>query len=474
MNDHEWRSMPLNRRSRLPRWFTAVGIVVVAACTPSATSDVLVRLDVRSTATPRPFAVDSRQATCQASMAMEVSLAPPPASPMPLRGDPQFDPDRLSDAARYWYDELWRALSDADFVEWSTRLARRDDVYQYGRTLHTHIGALLTAFRVSGDLALLDEVDRLAEHMRAQLNDGWRSTLDGSNGTRDGYLNWVRRHGDSRQHQGKDLHVFDEMRTHAVVAEFAWAFHNNRDLTSPNGVPYGERADVWTSYLVDHFEKKWRSRNDVPRTQFPFLEHHSLHASVSFVKYHHFVGLILDSAGHRAEAERLSHRVLDEFVNVTINGETATVWPSWLGADAGENYLQPSTYVRYVVGDAVTLHLEGAPRWRESRLIDAIAASIREFVLNPRSDDLTFARDIGGGVAQGGIAASPDEFGPFDVNRFASSSYAAVATWDRTGTIAELTCEIHLQRRERSPDVHLPSSMLLAVAGDDRSRLAAR
>jgi hypothetical protein len=468
------------RRSSLARFVLActvgIGAVLLSttACAPQVRSAVVENVDLRTQPTARP-APSARLG--RSNDAMSAAWLPePPRSPLPLRGDPTFDPAGLDDLERYWYDELWDTLSDEEFVSYSTEVARRDDLYHYGRTLHTIINSLLTAFRVTGDLALLDEVDRLTEHMRAQLRDGWRNTLDGTNGTRDGFLNWVyRAGGGSTAHQGKDLHVFDEMRTHALVAEFTWAFHNNRDLTSPGDVPYGERADAWQAYLSEHFEAKWRARNGVPGSRLPFLEHDSLHANVAFAKYHHYVGLLRGSARDRTEAERLSQRVLSHFVTVPLDGGQGVVWPRRLEATGDQHYLQPTTYARYVVMDAVTLHLEGARSWSDRRLLDAMAITVRALIIDPAAADITFTRDVGGGVARGGIPASPPtEFDPITENRYANSSYALVAAWDHTGSLATWTHAIHERRSQRTRDVHLPAAMLLTVSSDQRVEAAAR
>ncbi len=472
-HDHGWRRSPLAHTVVACTVGLAAVLVSMAACAPQVRSAIVQDVDLRTEQTFRP-APSARLARSNGAMTV-ARLPEPPRSPLPLRGDPSFDPSGLDDVERFWYDELWDTLSDEAYVSYSTEVARRDDLYHYGRTLHTIINSLLTAFRVTGDLALLDEVDRLSEHMRAHLRDGWRDTLDRTSGTRDGFLNWVyRAGGGSTAHQGKDLHVFDEMRTHALVAEFTWAFHNNRDLPSPGGVPYGERADAWQAYLLDHFEAKWRARNDVLGNRLPFLEHDSLHANMAFAKYHHYVGLLRDSSRDRNESERLSRRVLSHFVMVSLGDEQGVVWPRRLEATEDQHYLQPTTYARYVIMDVVTLHLEGAPAWSDRDLIDAIAITVLSLVIDPAAPAITFARDVGGGAARGGIPASPPtEFQPITENRYAISSYALLTAWDRTGSLATVTHVIHERRSERARHVQLPAAMLLAV-GDQPVESAVR
>ncbi len=453
----------IRRRRALATMGAAAWLLTTAACAPVAGPTLAASAERRAQPTSRPAPVRVVESTCVPGLRPQGFF---PGGSLPLRGDPHFDPDRLPSAERYWYDELWNSLADPDIVAYSTSLASRDDLYSYGRTLSTRMGALLTAFRVTGDLAILDEVDRLAEHMRSQLRDGWRSTRDGSNGTRDGYLNWVQRHGSSRTHSGKDLNEFDEMRTHALVAEFAWAFHNNRDLVSPDGVDYGERADVWTEYLTRHFEAKWRERRGLPQLAFPFLAHWSLHATVAFIRYHHYLGAILDSTGHAGEARRLTDQVLDRFVVARAGSDEAFVWPSRIDRDDDDdNYLQPSTYGRYVIGDAIALYLDGAYRWRDPGMAERFAATVREFVMGGAGPDAVFSRDVGGGIARSGIPASdPNGWSAPSASQYADSLFALTARWDGTGAIAARTCEMHERGSGRSPGVHLPAAMLLALA----------
>lgn len=413
--------------------------------------------------------------SCSSLAALHPSNRLPAQRTYPLRGDPSFRPDSLDAAVRHWYDRLWDVIGDPDSAAEATSFAKRDDLYTYGRTLQTHIQALLLAFRLSGDLALLDEVDRLAEHMRSRLSDGWRGTRDGSDGARDGYLNWVYRNDGSRFHQGKDLITFDEMRTHGLIAEIAWAFHHNRDLPSPNGIDYEHRASVWTAYLVEHFEPKWRERNGVTGTDFPFLHHDSLHGTVAFIKYHHYLGRVLDEPRYAIEAERLSSLVLETFVEVPVGPNVAAVWPGLLSSayDDGDRdaLLHRTTYARYVIMDAIELHLDGAALWRDPSVPESIATMLRAFVFQVDGDDIALASDIGGGQRRGDIAAhDPEEAGEFSTARYAVSGLAFAAAWDPSGDVSGWSCDLFVRYATRGAGVHIPAALML-VFGVDRLAL---
>lgn len=444
----------------------AIVAAALAACAPYATSTAMSTTALlRTKPTPRPAVATTHWTPCLSSAAYADLQGPVPASPWPLRGNPAFDPADLPEEARRWYDRLWDAISDPDRSRSMTALAARDDLYHYSRALHTYVLSLLAAFRATGDLALLDEVDRLAEHMRARLRDPWRGTLDRTDGTTDGYVNWVFRYGNSRDHQGKDLHTFDEMRTHAMVAEVTWALHHNRDLTSPNGIDYGQHADNWIAYLQDHFEAKWRERNEVPEGAFPFLESTSMHATVAFVKYHHYMARITGQAGHLREAERLASIVFDHFATVSHAGETALVWPRTLTDQGGtQNFLQPTTYARYVFGDLVDLHLDGFTRVSSST-VRAIAHTVRSFVLVGPDTNPSLARDIGGGVARAGIPASAaSAWSPPTLGQHTVSPTSFVALWDRSGRVAVTACVVETEAPASLRSAHLPAAMLLALA----------
>jgi hypothetical protein len=463
------------RRSAL---IGAVGVALIlglAVCAPSSAPPVLEAISLRSAPTPRPVPTAVATFDCATTPSISVEAWQIGERTYPLRGDPDFQAALLDREARYWYDRLWDAISAEEAAAAVTAQASADNLYTYGRGLHTHILSLLTAFRVTGDLALLDEVDRLAEHMRGQLRDAWRATRDGSNGTRDGFVNWVDRE-EGGSYRGKDLVAFNEMRSHALVAQMAWAFHLNRDLPSPNGVDYAQRAQVWTAYLMGHFEPKWRQREAVRAGEFPFLQHPSLHATVAFIKYHHYLGMILESEPHAQEARRLSELVLQALVTFDVQGELAVVWPGRVGDDDdGENLLNRTTYARYVVGDLIDLHLDGAASWREPWLPAALAVTVRELVFVVDGDDLAFAIDVGGGEPHSELEPhDPEEFSEFTSAQYFVSGLALAAGWDTTAQVTTWTCRIFEERSSRGEGVHLPAALLLVFGQEYMSSRLAR
>ncbi|MBX3144961.1 MAG: hypothetical protein KF813_14475 [Trueperaceae bacterium] len=409
---------------------------------------------------PRLSALETVSATCEAPRADQMQPVTVSKARIGLRGDQDFDPADLTDAARCWYEELWRVIHDPNQQRLVMNMVLSDDLYLYSRTVNTHISALLFAFRVTGDLDILDEVDRLAQNMRSLLKDSWRGANGLGSGGTDGYLNWVWRQSSDTSLRGRDTHVTDEMRTHSLVAAFAYAFEANRELTSPNGVDYAERADFWTDYLVNDFEAKWRERERVPWPRFPFLSRPHVHETVSFIRYHHYLYLLTGQDAYRREALRLTEVVLGNFRGVETPSGVALVTPrSILSLGGSEDYLIPTTYARYVYSDAIDLYLEGVGAWSEERVVSGLVLALTEFVIDDGSD--SFSRDIGGGEARGGIrAAAERQWERMTRERFVSSSFALFSAWDKGTTLAAVSAGAYARIPTRDRPAYVPAGLL--------------
>lgn len=411
----------------------------------------------------------------------EPAPAPSGKTDLSLRGDAGFDPDDLGPEARRWYDRLWYSIEHPDDEVDPARWAASDNLYTYARSLHTHLQNLLFAFRLTGDLRLLDEIDRLTEIMRSKLRDEWRGTLDGTDGTRDGYLNWVYRRDNVEKHVGKDLFKSNDLKTAAVLASYAYALELNRDLESPGGVDYGARADTWKDYLVDHFEAKWREREGVPRG-FPIMLRPHTHTYVSWIKWHYYMHALTGEAGYLAEAERMADMVWEnEIQEVSSPAGPAYVWArSILSEGGGENYLHPTVYAKYVLADSIEFHFEGFHRWQDERVLTKMARAFAEFVIDrggARSGSDWFAPDIGGGVKRAGIP--PADWKRFTVFAYEQSPYPSIMAWDDTGKMLAITEELYRDRLadpDRPDKPFVPAGMFLRQALLDRdvTMLAAR
>lgn len=365
-----------------------------------------------------------------------VPTPPPLGDTSRLRGDPAFDAAQLVGTHAAHYESLLDAIDMSDEDLDPMRLAARDDVYVYARTLQSYVQAVMATFRLTGDLALLDHVDEIAEVMRSKLRDEWRGTLDGTNGTRDGYLNWVFRYGDEKTFEGKDTSRGNEMKTHAMMAMIAHALDLNRDLESPTGRDYGAHADFWRDYLINHFEAKWRERNDVP-TGFPFLMRPHTHTYSSWMRYHYYMWHLTGEAGYLDEANRMADVLWAELRPVTTATGTAYVWArSVLAEGGGEDYLHPTTYARYVFADVVEMHLEGFHNWASADEVARYARTFTDLIMDDKEPVKNgFASDIGGGRPRAGLR-SDDGWSRLSFDAFRLSSYALIGAWDESGRLS--------------------------------------
>jgi hypothetical protein len=384
--------------------------------------------------------------------APEPEPTPEPVPPPPsdgtrfapsLRGDPNFDATTLTGDMAIWYGRLQSSLSLPNSDLDPMAMAASDDLYTFGRTLHAYVQSVLVVFRLTGDLRLLDHVDAITERMRQDLRDEWRSTVDGSDGTRDGYLNWVYRYSNEPDLKGKDTHQSNEMRTHAMLAAVAYALHLNRDLASPGGRDYGAHADFWRGYLVHHFEAKWRERRKVP-TAFPIMTVPHTHSYYAWTKWHYYMGRLTGDDRYLTEANRMADVLWGELRSVATPAGTAYVWArSVLALGGVGDYLHPTTYARYTFGDIVEFHLEGFHRWASEAELPRFTRTFTEFVMDvPDPMSGGFASDVGGGVAKAGLA-SDDSWSRMSVNRFRISSYALIAAWDPSDALPTVAADAY-------------------------------
>ena len=361
-----------------------------------------------------------------------------------LRGDPSFDASRLSGEAAAWHGSVIETIaypgSDLDPLY----LAGSDDVFGYGRPLHTYVQSVLFAFRLTGDLELLDHVDVIAERMRAELHDSWRGTKDGTDGTSDGYLNWVWRYSDGDRYVGKDTHMMDDMKTHAMIAMIAVALDMNRDLVSPGGRDYAAHADFWQDYLVNHFEAKWRERQRKP-TGFPIMTHRVMHAYLSWAKWHYYMGVLTGDAAYTNEASRMANHWWAEMRTIATPSGPGYVYPQTvLGLGGTSNILMPTVYASMVFADVVEMHFEGFDRWASAEELRRFARTFAEIVLD--TDDPVangYSQCIGGGVERAGLPTYAANLVRGTANRYALSGFPHIAAWDASKRVADFTNDAH-------------------------------
>ena len=376
--------------------------------------------------------------------------------------DPSFSAASLSGDQREQYELFWNSLRNPDRELDPRRMAASDDTYVYARDLHNHIQTLLIMFRYTGDKAILDEVYELTQIMRGELKDEWTGTLDGTDGTKDGYLGWAFRYGNHRHYNGKDIHELNGIKTHALIASVAYALELNRSADSR----YAEASDFWQDYLVEHFEAKWRKRPQGKSSGYPILMRPHTHTYISNMKYHYYMYQLSGNAEYLAEAQRATDVFWNNEIKVTDtgNGKQGYVWTrSILSEGGGEDYLHPTTYARYVYADALELHLEGFYRWGDADL-SLFANTISEFVLDRdgTSGRDWFASDIGGGKTRAGIR-SDSSWKRMTTHGWTWSPYALLSAWDDTGRLGSISSDaLRDMGRSTQPGApHIPAGLFI-------------
>jgi hypothetical protein len=389
-----------------------------------------------------------------------------------LQGEPDFQASALPQELGVWYERLLAAIEHPDQKREVMELAETGDLYNYGRPINEYLTSVLFAFRVTGDLRLLDEVDRVAQAMRGQLTRQWRSdggSVSPDDGTR-GLRRWLWWYDSSEASlYGRDTHEMDALMTHGLIAAIAYAFEVNRDSESPGGSDYGERADFWVDYLVRDFEAIWRERNGEPQG-FPFLRRYLTHPWTSSIRYHHYMGLLTGRDGYRREVEELTDSLMEGQVQVQTEVGPAVVWTHGVvAAGSDSDYLQPTTYVRYDTILRGELALERATPAIDAEHMQQIANALSQFVDdgNPGGTADRFAATIGGDRPRGGVSLNEGWRPRQSIERWAISGWAFAAAWDETGLVDAINDDV-FDAVEEDPDeprrVYIPAAKILTIA----------
>lgn len=384
-----------------------------------------------------------------------------PAGGATLAGSPTFREDSFEPEVQLWYRRLLRAATSPSQYPAAIDSARSGDLYQIGRFVNVHVSTLLAVFRKTGDLRLLDETDRMMQIARATLRD--------TNG--DGYRNWRWLHDPGNgQWYGDDMHIMDEAMTHGLVAAVAWTYQLNRNLLSPTGIDYGERADFWKSYLLDDFEPKWREREGVT-SSYDFIHVELMHPYLQLVRYFHYMGLLTGDAGYTTQAEQLTSQMADDFPEVTTERGTARVWGQGVrAANTYIGYLQPMIYAGYTTLAIYELGLEGVAPFADRIFVSQIANALVSFAFDNGADD--FAVDVGGNRPIAGFdpaplyPADPYGFTRMTDEQFAIQAFGLLAPYDDGGSLLDVVRRIYEQLEE--PDdpirIYAPAAIFLSLA----------
>ena len=372
--------------------------------------------------------------------------------PLDLRGDPGFDEGRLPADTRVWYDRMLAAMDNPDQYPDPVETSSGGDSYLIGRYTATDVTTLLTVFRFTGDLRLLDNIDASMQAARSTLRD--------TNG--DGYLNWLWLHDpNDTTYYNTDNEIMDDIMSAGLVAEVAWTYQHNRDLTSPTGINYGERADFWLDYL-HQWEAKWRGRKHVP-TGFPFLEKDIIHAWLNLVRYHWYMYRLTGQQGYLDEALRLANVVnTKELRPITTPDGPGFVWAEVITSHEARNqwWLDATHYARYSTLLFLDLGLEPFTAFTPETTLIPIAHTIATKVIDNGATD--FAPTIGGSRRAGGLR--PDTRQRTDIGSWGIYSFTFYAAYDASGTIATVGRQVYrkLESDQEEPQrIYIPAGLVV-------------
>jgi hypothetical protein len=363
------------------------------------------------------------------------------APQFPLIGDPDFNADDLPPDLRLWYDRLWAAINDGETYPNPDKAASSGDLYSIGRTLNAHITALLTAFRITGDLKLLDEVDRLMELTRGQLAD-WNG---------DGYLNWrwLRQEEKGSAYYNDDKHQMDEALAHSWIAEAAYALKINAKY-NPR---YGTHADFWTDYLVNGFLAKWDARGGLK----PPLTHPYAH----LMRFYYYLYRLTNDEKYLDEAS-FRATVLDRMMDEKKTGHgVAYTWDHRvLGLDDPPWGCQPTVYGMLTLVAFQDLALEGFGKYADEAYMTHYVVTFRELVATHSTEKLA-----------GNVCGDEEEsFGKYTI-----SSVPGLALWDDTGKIAAISEQGYAETEvdDKPQRIFIPAYMLQGLS-EEYTRRSAR
>jgi hypothetical protein len=364
-----------------------------------------------------------------------------------LRGKPNFSEGQLPTNVRLWYKRLWVGIKRQG--NYSSKMASTGNLEQLGRHLNFRITSQLTAFRATGDLRLLDEIDRVMQVARGQLKDY----------NRDGYVNWrqLNKNG-NKKYYNNDYHNMNEMLTHGMVAAVAYAFHINRDLDSR----YAERAKFWTNYLEKHFEAKWRKRNKVSSSSYNFLTWNYIHPYTQFIRYHYYMHKLTGKQGYLNEALKMASEVDKRMAQ----SGSAFVWAQSMNSNNKLGTVcQPRRYAQITMQAAEDLALEGFAQFGKEATMRKYAATLSQFIMNDSAK--SFATDVCGDKNRAGLKSAPivgyagRPGGRATPTQYAATPFTALGRWDTTGKVVNIAGQVY---RSTESNLDNPQRMFIPAA----------
>ncbi len=360
-----------------------------------------------------------------------------------LVGNPNFSASQLPSEMQTWYNRLWQAINNSSQYPNANSAASSGDLYYLGRKLHAHMMGLIAAFRATGDLKLVAEIDRLMELARTQLQD-W----DG-----DGWISWRWLYDPSSAYYGNDTHQMDEILTHSMVAEVAYVLKSNAQFNST----YGTHAQFWQDYLVHTWIPKWQARGGVEKNlTYPYA---------AFMKFYYYLYKLTGDSSYLTEATRRANVLYGMMVEGQGSRGPLFTWdhrvPNLGDAAWG---CAPTVYSVLTVMSMEDMALEGFGNWASDSYMAHYAGTFRDNVVTYGTTQLA-------GTLCGGDGGN---YQYEEIGKYANGAAPGLAAWDTTGVLQSFNVDVYnsVEGSATPKRIYIPAYMLLTLAARSSTPVA--
>ncbi len=253
-----------------------------------------------------------------------------------------------------------------------------------GRSLNFYVTSLLTLFRVTGDAALLEEVDRVMEIARNRLAD-----TDG-----DGFRNFRR----IAIYGPDDFNPKEDSLAHGFIAEVVYVFRRNA-AASTSAHDYAAHADAWFGYLRNDFEAKWALQRKTRDTE-GLPQRDLMHPWMEMLRYTVYMAkLVPEDARYVRLRDAMAAAALSDFkTDVTPKGD-AFVWSHVVRQTLPDpnacTAFQMGTYPQQTMNVFMDLALEGYGEFSSDEAVLKMSRTLSESLLNPNEKAFMY-KDVGG------------------------------------------------------------------------------
>ena len=253
-----------------------------------------------------------------------------------------------------------------------------------GRSLNFYVTSLLTLFRLTGDAALLEEVDRVMEITRNRLAD-----TDG-----DGFRNF----GRVAAYGPNDFNTKEDILAHAFIPEIIYVFQKNA-AASTSAHDYAAHADAWFKYLRNDFEAKWALQRKTRDTE-GLPQRDLMHPWMEMLRYTVYMAkLVPEDARYVRLRDAMATAALSDFkTDVTPEGD-AFVWSHVVRQTLPDpntcTAFQMGTYPQQTMNAFMDLALEGYGEFSSNKAVLKMSRTLSESLLNPNEKAFMY-KDVGG------------------------------------------------------------------------------